>query len=92
MPPTIRRYSVHGVGSRLIEAGLEACRAAGLPFVVVLGHEGYYPRFGFRRASERGLGNEYGADEAFMVLELRPGSLPSGGGLVRYAPEFAAFE
>lgn len=80
-----------GVGSRLIEAGLDACRAAGVPFVVVLGHPEYYPRFGFRRASERGLGNEYGADEAFRVLELRPGSLPPGGGLVRYASEFALF-
>jgi putative acetyltransferase len=78
-----------GVGSRLIEAGLDVCRGAGVPFAVVLGHPDYYPRFGFRRASERGLGNEYGADEAFMVLELLPGSLPAGGGLVRYATEFA---
>jgi putative acetyltransferase len=80
-----------GVGSSLIEAGLDACRGAGVSYAVVLGHPDYYPRFGFRRASERGLGNEYGADEAFMVLELRPASLPPGGGLVRYAPEFALF-
>jgi hypothetical protein len=25
-----------------------------------------------------------------MVLELRPGTVSPGGGLVRYAPEFAA--
>ena len=58
--------------------------------MVVLGHPGYYPRFGFHRASELGLGNEYGADEAFMAVELRPGGLPAGG-LVRYGPEFAAW-
>jgi putative acetyltransferase len=81
-----------GVGSALIRAGLAQCRAEGCGFVVVLGHPTYYPRFGFRRASEVGLGNEYGADEAFMVLELRPGSLPAGGGLVRYGPEFGEWE
>jgi putative acetyltransferase len=36
-----------GIGSRLTEAGLQACRAAGCQVVVVLGHASYYPRFGF---------------------------------------------
>lgn len=81
-----------GVGSRLVRAGLEACRALGMPFAVVLGGPGYYRRFGFERASEQGLGNEYSVDEEFMVLELRPGSLPPEGGLVRYAPEFAGVD
>jgi hypothetical protein len=26
-----------------------------------------------------------------MVLELQPGSLPDGGGLVKYGPEFAVW-
>jgi putative acetyltransferase len=77
-----------GVGSELIREGLEACRRDGWPFVVVLGHPAYYPRFGFRRAGPLGLANEYGADEAFMVLELRPDGLPTAGGLVKYGPEF----
>jgi putative acetyltransferase len=77
-----------GVGSALTREGVEVCRRQGVGFVVVLGHPEYYPRFGFRRASERGLRNEYGADEAFMVLELQPGSLPPSGGLVKYGPEF----
>ena len=38
-----------------------------------------------------GLSNEYGATDAFMAIELRPGGIPAGGGLVRYGPEFAAF-
>src|SRR5262249_10126875 len=40
-----------GVGSALTRAGLAVCRQEGCPFVVVLGHPAYYPRFGFRRAS-----------------------------------------
>jgi putative acetyltransferase len=81
-----------GIGSALTRAGLDRCRAAGYSFVVLLGHPDYYPRFGFRRASDFDLDNEYGAGEAFMALELRPGGLPAGGGLVRYAPEFAELE
>jgi putative acetyltransferase len=80
-----------GIGRRLIRDGLAACERAGYGFVVVLGAPAYYQRFGFSRAGARGLGNEYGADEAFMVLELRSGSIPSDGGVIRYGPEFAEF-
>ena len=79
-----------GIGGRLVEAGLEACRRAGLGFAVVLGEPDYYGRFGFRHARTRGLGNEYGVDEAFMVLELRPGALAGVSGVVRYSSEFDA--
>ena len=78
-----------GVGSLLITEALAVCRRLSSAFVVVLGKPGYYSRFGFQRASAVGLSNEYGADEAFMVLELQPGSLPPIGGLVKYAQEFA---
>jgi putative acetyltransferase len=56
--------------------------------VVVLGDPAYYARFGFQRAIDFGLGNEYQADEHFMVLELTPGTLEQFNGLVKYAPEF----
>lgn len=79
-----------GIGGMLVREGLAACRAKGIAFVVVLGDRDYYGRFGFRRASARGLSNEYGADEAFGVVELTPGALPGGPALVRYRPEFAA--
>jgi putative acetyltransferase len=78
-----------GIGSALIRAGLTACSDAGYRFVVVLGEPAYYQRFGFRRAADFGLENEYGADEDFMVQELRPRGLPASGGLVQYAAEFA---
>lgn len=80
-----------GIGGRLIVEGLAACDRADYGFVVVLGWPEYYPRFGFIRAGQRGLRNEYGVNEEFMVLELRSGSIPENGGLVRYGPEFAAF-
>jgi putative acetyltransferase len=80
-----------GIGSGLIRAGLAECARAGYGFVVVLGSPVFYPRFGFSRADRWRLANEYGADEEFMVLELRAGAIPPRGGLVRYGPEFAEF-
>lgn len=78
-----------GVGALLCKAGLTMCEELGARFVVVLGDPTYYQRFRFENAKARGLQNEYGATEAFMVLEVCPGGLPVEGGLVKYAPEFS---
>src|SRR5687767_12144182 len=40
-----------GVGTRLVQAGIAACRTLGSGFIVVLGEPEYYGRFGFQRAS-----------------------------------------
>lgn len=78
-----------GVGSALVRAGLDACRAAGAVGVVVLGHPPYYPRFGFVPASRFELSCAYDVpDEVFMALELQPGGFAGHAGLVRYHPVF----
>jgi putative acetyltransferase len=79
-----------GIAAALVRAGLEACRADGFGWAVVMGEPAYYSRFGFRPAAEFGLSDEYGGGQAFQAIELVPGALPVGAGLVRYAPEFAA--
>jgi len=57
--------------------------------VVVLGHSGYYPRFGFILAKLRGIDCEFEAPaEAWMVLELREGALTGRSGTVKFQPEF----
>lgn len=85
--PAFRR---RGIADRLIRMGLERCGEQGFGFVVVLGEPEYYGRFGFRPASDWGLSDEYGGGDAFQALELRPGAIPRGAGVVRYAPEFPA--
>jgi putative acetyltransferase len=87
----IEEHRRRGIGAAVIEAGLAACRAAGYGWAVVLGAPAYYGRFGFRAAAAVGLTDEYGGGAAFQALELLPGALPAGAGLVRYAPEFAGF-
>jgi putative acetyltransferase len=81
-------FQNRGIGSRLIREGLEAAKREGYDAAVVLGHTEYYPRFGFSRAKDCGLDNEYNALDSFMVLELRDGGLERIRGLVKYAPEF----
>lgn len=44
-----------GVGSALMHAVLGAADALGEPLVALLGSTAYYPRFGFRLASEYGI-------------------------------------
>ncbi len=84
--PTLQRA---GTGIALCRAGIEACRARGAPFLVVLGHPGYYPRFGFVPAARFGLSfGERPPSDAFMAMELAKGALADVSGCVRYGPEF----
>ena len=80
-----------GIGAALVNAGLDACRARGDGFVVVLGDPKYYGRFGFVPASRHQLAGEFGGVDAFAVIELRAGALPAGG-MITYALEFAIFK
>jgi len=77
-----------GIGSRLMQTGLEMCREWGFDFVVLLGDPHYYSRFGFIPAREFGLENEYGVEDEFMARELKPGVLKGTRALVRYVAEF----
>lgn len=81
-----------GVGAELVRAGLVACEHVDCAFVVVLGDPRYYGRFGFTPASTFDLRDEYGGGAAFQAMELRVNAIPTAGGTVRYAPEFALVE
>lgn len=76
-----------GIGGDLIRDGLERLRADGVGLVFVLGHPGYYPRFGFEPAGKLGLAAPYPIPEevsdAWMVQELNPGYLGKVRGVVR---------
>ena len=79
-----------GIGSELARAGLEMLRAAGCPFVIVLGHAEYYPRFGFEPASRHGVLCQWEGvpDEAFMILLLDESLRGTLSGTARYRAEF----
>lgn len=81
-------YQRSGAGSAAIRAALTAAGRVGEPFVTVLGHPTYYPRFGFTRASTYGIGLDIDVpDEALMALTLDP-TQPLPSGTIHYAPPF----
>jgi putative acetyltransferase len=80
-----------GIGSQLVKAGLDQIERAGYPFVIVLGHPEYYPRFGFIPASRYGIVSEYQdvPDEAFMILVFDETAFKGASGVAKYRTEFA---
>lgn len=88
--PTCQRQ---GIGSALVRAGLERLRARAAPFVVVLGHPGFYPRFGFTPAQVLGITCDWDVPpEVFMIAVFDPALAPRLHGRAVYQPEFSAFE
>ena len=82
-------FQCRGIGIGLVEEGLEACREQGHRIVIVVGHPGYYPRFGFSSARAYGITAPFEvADDVFMVLGLSPGVLAGVQGIVHYPKAF----
>ena len=80
-----------GVGTALAQASLERAQGRSEAAVVVLGHPGYYPRFGFVPARRFGIEPPWPdiPDDAFLVLPL-PGYTEACRGVVVYPPAFDA--
>jgi putative acetyltransferase len=79
-----------GIGSMLAKRGLEMLHEQRCPYVIVLGHPEYYPRFGFERASKHNLKSQWDGvpEEAFMIVVFDGNSLQNAGGVARYRDEF----
>jgi putative acetyltransferase len=79
-----------GIGAKLIDAGNRQLKEDGCPFIVVVGHPEYYPRFGFKPARAQGIACEWEVpDDVFMVLVLDPGKMQGVSGLAKYRREFS---
>lgn len=69
-------FQSKGVGKALIQVTIAEARRLGFKAIVIFGHPDYYPRLGFRPASELGLTTANGATfPAFMAMELFEGAL-----------------
>ena len=79
-----------GIGLQLVNAGLAILRERTCPFVIVLGHPEYYPRFGFVPASRHGITCQWEGipDEVFMILIFDRASMSGVSGTARYRDEF----
>jgi len=80
-----------GIGSKLVEAGNRKIKDQGCPFIIVLGHSNYYPRFGFMPASNHGIKCEWEVPEdVFMLLVLDQEKMQGVSGLAKYRHEFSS--
>ena len=72
-----------GIGSLLIETGLQRMREAGADVALVLGDPAYYHRFGFTPSSRVRPPYELPPEwqDAWQILPLREGGLPESAAL-----------
>jgi len=85
--PTRQRQ---GIGTLLIKAGLKTLHENSCPFVIVLGHPDYYPRFGFKPASSFHIKSQWQGvpDEAFMILVMDDKVMENVSGIASFRDEF----
>jgi putative acetyltransferase len=82
-------YQRRGIGSALVDAGLQACREAGAALVFVLGDPDFYGRFGFRPADEIGIACRWEVPPgAFAVVALDPRAVVGAPAVARYHHAF----
>lgn len=86
----LSEHQRQGIGTQLVQTGLETLRTRGCPFVILVGHPEYYPRFGFVPASRHGIACQWEGvpDEAFMVMILDEKAMAGISGTAKYRPEF----
>ena len=78
-----------GIGSTLIREAHQIAETLGYSSAVLLGHPGYYPRFGYQPACRFGIRFPFEAPvDCCMVVELLPGGLKGVQGKVEYDAAF----
>lgn len=79
-----------GIGTQLVDSGLRILKEKGCPFVIVLGHPEYYPRFGFQAASGCNIRTQWDGvpDDAFMILVMDHEAMQNVSGVATFRDEF----
>ena len=83
------KYQKQGVGGKMIRIAHKKAISLGYKSIVVLGHEDYYPRFGYQITSKFGIKLHFEATEAnCMIIELVENGLQDVSGIVEYPRVF----
>jgi len=82
----VPKFQKQGIGGALIKEGLTRLSRIGVDLVFLVGHPGYYPRFGFAPALRLGFQPTYPIPsevaDAWMVRALRPNIIGTVSGKV----------
>jgi len=72
---------------------MEKAKELGFESIIVIGHKNYYPKFGFKKASQWNIKCPFEVpDEVFKAIELTHGALEDKAGTVKYPDEFLEAE
>ena len=83
-------YQRKGIGTQLMHTAIARIKEGVCPYIIVIGHPEYYPRFGFEPADRFGISIEGDVpDEAFMILILDKKAMNGITGVARYREEWA---
>ncbi|TYR31764.1 N-acetyltransferase [Sphingobacterium phlebotomi] len=82
-------YQGKGIGGLLIKEAHTKARTLGHHSIVLLGHEKYYPKFGYKQADYFGIELPFDVPkENCMAIELTKNGLAGVSGIVEYPKEF----
>lgn len=83
------QFQEKGIGGQLINEGFKTARGLKFKSIIVLGHEHYYPKFGFEPAGKWNIKAPFDVpSNAFMAIELEQDGLKNISGTVIYPKEF----
>ncbi|WP_336958522.1 N-acetyltransferase [Chryseobacterium contaminans] len=82
-------YQNQGIGGQLILEGHRIAQQLGYQSVILIGHENYYPKFGYEKTSNFGISFPFEIPEVNgMAVELVKDGLKNKKGMVKYPKEF----
>ncbi len=82
-------FQGNGIGGKLIVESHKKAKELGHKSIVLLGHENYYPKFGYQRADKYEIELPFEVPkENCMVIELVENGLKGVYGMVEYPKEF----
>lgn len=85
----VPEYQGKGIGSALIETVHQKARRLQFKRIVLVGHEGYYERFGYQHTADHDIQFPFDVPvENGFILGLNPGALKGVEGMVEYPPDF----
>lgn len=83
------KFQHKGIGKSLIEHAHQKAKELGYKSIILLGHENYYPKFGYQPADKFGIKLPFDVPkENCMAIELTKDGLKGVHGLVTYPKAF----
>ena len=82
------QYQNQGIGSLLVDTGLEIAKKTAAPMIIVLGEPKFYHRFGFKKAIDYGIQSPFDVPEEYFMVKFLNNDCDKYQGKVMYSTAF----